>query len=622
MPVVWLFLAPAGWTADPCMLRIGMNLAGPADWGSEWPFADIMKYCRTWIPFNSEWVEGGENPWDTGVIDQIPMDDHGYPLSLPCAVAGTETTQAVRTVWANTAALPAGTYVVQYDGEGRIGFSFDGEIIRETPGRIEIEVTPGRDNILSLEILESKAGNHVRNIRVLLPETEATAEADPWCREWLDLLDPFKTLRFMDWGATNNSTLARWSDRPNVEDYTYTRAGVPYEWMIRICNRKAADAWVCVPHLADDDFIRRMAELFRDGLDPELKVTVEYSNEIWNWMFDQTDYCYSRGNQDTPWPERIVPFVQNAMDIWSDVFAGQMHRLVRVVGVQHAWQDVSNRIVFGMRPGSFDAFSPAAYFGFSDAGYAALEALGAAATAEDALAWAREGMLSNSAGWTRSQHRSIASKLGIPMIYYEGGQHLTPDPFGSDQPYAGALMDVQTHPGMHGLYAEWLDTLEVYSDPVRPSLFMNFSFIGSKDGKYGSWGVLESQFGQAPPFLDRAPKYQALLDEACSVSGIGSVREPAVSPRFRLDPNFPNPFNSATSIGFELAAAAPVRAEVFDGSGRLVRLLSNGMRQAGRHSVIWDGLDSGGRHVPSGAYFCRVSAGGSENRTVRLTLLR
>jgi hypothetical protein len=562
-------------------------------------------------------VEGGVNPWDTGFLGRIPMDENGYPLELPFSVAGAETTQAVRTVWANTAALKAGTYTVLYDGEGALHCSFDGSVTSESPGRLEVEVTPGRDNILSLEILRSERGNHVRNVRFLLPGTEDTYAQNPWCDEWLEKLAPFKTLRFMDWGLTNNSALVRWEDRARPADRTFTERGVPYEWMIRLCNLRKADAWVCVPHAADDDFIRRMAELFRDSLDADLKIHVEYSNEIWNWMFGQTRYCNERGSQAVPWPERIVPFVQNALDIWSAAFEGQTERLVRVAGVQHAWQDVSNRIVRNLRPGSFDAFAPAAYFGFSDAGYAALESLGGRATAEDVLRWAREGLFANSLPWMRDQSRS----LGLPMLWYEGGQHLTPNPFGSDRPYNGALTDAQTHPKMYDLYAEWLDTLEAFSDPARPSLFMTFSFIGPKSGKYGSWGALERQFDNPPPYRDKAPKYQALLDYLAGLSGTERKPGNGTAPGYALGPNYPNPFNSATVLSYTLPAQGRVRVFVLDAAGRRVRVLADGDKPAGAHVAVWDGRDASGAPAASGLYVCRLEAGG-QILTRGLTLVK
>lgn len=39
-----------------------------------------------------------------------------------------------------------------------------------------------------------------------------------------------------------------------------------------------------------------LALLLRDTLDPGLKVYLEYSNEIWNWQFEQTHYTSRHGN--------------------------------------------------------------------------------------------------------------------------------------------------------------------------------------------------------------------------------------------------------------------------------------------------------------------------------------
>jgi hypothetical protein len=44
------------------------------------------------------------------------------------------------------------------------------------------------------------------------------------------------------------------------------------------------------------------------------------------------------------------------------------------------------------------------------------------------------------------------------------------------------------------------------------SLVTHFSFISGLSGRYGSWGALENQFFQFPPYYPIAPKYQALLD--------------------------------------------------------------------------------------------------------------
>ncbi len=603
---------------DPCALRLGTNLASPSDYGAEWAFVDIMRNARTWISHNSGWVDGGENAWDTGLLAHAEFDADGYPLEVPFTAAGAETTQVVRTVWANTGTLPAGTYTVLYDGEGRLDVWGDATPATREPGRLTFDLDPRPDGLFALEIERSVRGDHVRNIRVLLPGHEATYATDPWTPSWLDALEPFEVLRFMDWGRTNNSPLQSWDERPRRTDYTWTATGVPYELWTEICNRLDTDAWVCVPHRADDEYIRNMATLFRDRLEPERTIYLEYSNELWNWMFDQTHWCHDQGDPQVPWPERIAPFVQNVFDIWTEVFTGQEHRLVRVVGVQGSYQDVSNRIVESLRPGSFDAFAPAAYFGLGEEAIADLEAKGAAATADDVLYWARRSIEGRSFEWLRTQKTSIGDTHGIPMLTYEGGQHLTPEPFGSDQSYGPALVAANQDPRMYDLYAAWLDSLSTLNERGDPGLFMNFSFIAPPSARYGSWGALERQF-DADHSREASPKYAALVDHAC---GTVSVTDPGAPPDgarpgLSLHPITPNPFNPRTTIGFELPRRAAVSLRIYDVRGRIVDRLIEGTMPAGEHTWTW----SPGESVPSGLYFVRLDADG-RLRVRKATLLR
>jgi hypothetical protein len=55
-----------------------------------------------------------------------------------------------------------------------------------------------------------------------------------------------------------------------------------------------------------------------------------------------------------------------------------------------------------------------------------------------------------------------------------------------------------------------------------------------------------------------------------------------------LDQNWPNPFNPATTISFELAQSSPVRLTVHDLLGREVAVLVDGVRPAGMHQVRFD----------------------------------
>jgi hypothetical protein len=68
--------------------------------------------------------------------------------------------------------------------------------------------------------------------------------------------------------------------------------------------------------------------------------------------------------------------------------------------------------------------------------------------------------------------------------------------------------------------------------------------------------------------------------------------------------NHPNPFNSSTSIGYELPHEADVSIEIFDIAGRRVDAIHAGKQAAGRHSASWDA-----NGFSSGVYLYRLKAG-------------
>lgn len=70
----------------------------------------------------------------------------------------------------------------------------------------------------------------------------------------------------------------RWSDRKRLGDRSF-QDGVPPEHMILLANVLGADPWICIPHLVDDDYVRRLAELALATLRPDVTVYVEHSNE-------------------------------------------------------------------------------------------------------------------------------------------------------------------------------------------------------------------------------------------------------------------------------------------------------------------------------------------------------
>lgn len=105
------------------------------------------------------------------------------------------------------------------------------------------------------------------------------------------------------------------------------------------------------------------------------------------------------------------------------------------------------------------------------------------------------------------------------------------------------------------------------------------------------------------------------------VTGVPVITALSPLPRaFRAFAPRPNPFGDATEIRFELPAAAPVSLAIYDVSGRLVRRLVTGRREAGAHAVTWDGRDEAGSAAAAGVYFYRLRAG-ADTATRKVTYL-
>jgi len=78
--------------------------------------------------------------------------------------------------------------------------------------------------------------------------------------------------------------------------------------------------------------------------------------------------------------------------------------------------------------------------------------------------------------------------------------------------------------------------------------------------------------------------------------------------------NYPNPFNPDTWIPYQLAFASDVKIQIYDVSGRLVRTLNLGYKDAGYYqdkasAAYWDGRNEFGEGIASGVYFYTLKAG-------------
>jgi len=506
--------------APECQLDIGMNLGGLADWGTELPFVDLMKNCRTWYTKD---IGNPNAPFSSELESHLSYRTDGYPTHAPQIIPESIYPQSIVTIWAITSGWPPGEYTVLWEGTGTLSFWGTYQSLTQIDDhRIVFDFPNPIDGAVEMTIAESDINDPIRNIRVLMPGTESTYETEPFNPVWLDKLSAFNSVRFMDWGQTNNwgqtdgnaldPTLFDWADRSQMDHYTWAyNKGIPYEMMVKLMNDYNLDGWVCVPHRASSNYMSNMADYFRDNLDTDRHLTVEYSNEIWNWIFGQTQWLNEYGciQAGVDWPQGLTPYVQNCLDHFTTSFDGQLHRITRAVGAFSGWPYITSTIVNGMTPGSFDAIAPTFYFGISEDDDQILDGMGSDATAADIAYYARQNM-PQSIAYLIEHKNDIADPLGIPLKFYEGGQHLTPHPFGVAPTYTQALLDIQRDTAMYNLYHEWFDLLRPLQEGDEPLELMHFSFISQRSAQYGSWGMLETM--DQDTSVIHAPKFAAILE--------------------------------------------------------------------------------------------------------------
>lgn len=474
-------------------LQIGMNLDSLHDWSTQWSFVDIFKMSRPWVTQRE-----GVQKWDTG--ETLNLNPDGYPLLTPGQRACTGVCDAIQGHY------PPGEYLCHYAGEGRIEFKFDARNAMELGSNLyAMDVTPSDRGIL-ITILQSNPDNRVRDIKLW----QRTSERNPiFPALFLERLAPFKTIRFMCWQNTNGCTLAHWKDRVTTHSARQNDLrGCAVEYMVDLCNTLNADPWFCMPHLADEDYIRQFATLVKNTLKKDRKIYVEWSNEVWNFMFAQTKWVDQQAKKAGMSHEAMVAHMASrAWRIWHEVFGDEKSRVVRVAAGQHYVPWRVKQILEALK-GEFDAVSCAAYFDISEPDKKRLNETTTPVEMIEALV----ANMKTTGLPLLQQHGDLAKqwsdRLGrhIPFVAYEGGPGLNPFQFGAPgnlATWSGAASDCQSHPMMKEAYKTWL---QGFAD-AGGELFMAFSYVCNLS-KWGYWGHLRYQ--DSPLFL--SPKYMALID--------------------------------------------------------------------------------------------------------------
>ncbi len=108
-----------------------------------------------------------------------------------------------------------------------------------------------------------------------------------------------------------------------------------------------------------------------------------------------------------------------------------------------------------------------------------------------------------------------------------------------------------------------------------------------------------------------------LRDYLDTVNVTVSVKDIAKLPvEFRLENNYPNPFNPVTTIGYQIPFTCNVSLKVYNSLGQEISTLFEEIHQAGYYEVKFDGSN-----LPSGVYFYRLVAD-NFNSTKKMLLLK
>ena len=475
-------------------IPIGTNVSGMDDWSTEFTFADAFRNSRPWF-------SGSASAWQD--MRTLELDDHGWVRSL-------EPGQIARTLmfWDLSQApgrYPSGRYVVTYDGQGTLAYGGSARLVSRAPGREVIDVDPHRGGGIGLFITATNPSNHVRSLRVAIPDTDADDRFHP---SFVDRIGRYRVIRFMNWmlGQNNNNIMqTHWAERPTPEDAQWSHRGVPVEIMVELANQMQADPWFTIPHLADDDYVRHFAETVAELLDPELKVYVEHSNEVWNGGYPQALYAQQRGLalglSTNPGEARVRYHALRSRQIF-DIFERALPRarLVRVLGSHVAsTATTTTALTFRDTAAHVDAIAIAPYFGILPNDLARVRGM----TPEQLMRDLETNSIPSVMNQVRQQV-AIGGRYRLPVIAYEGGQHLVTSGGGSLQGDSAleSLFDAVNRDLRLGpLYSRYL---QAWSD-AGGGLFVHYTNCNGY-GRFGRFGSLEYIDQQR----DQAPKFDAL----------------------------------------------------------------------------------------------------------------
>ena len=176
----------------------------------------------------------------------------------------------------------------------------------------------------------------------------------------------------------------------------------------------------------------------------------------------------------------------------------------------------------------------------------------------------------------------------------------------------------------------WL-LLYVNNHPPQSLLATDRATGGIEPGHSG-WQIVEiplAEFNLRHPYIEALQlkgrfSGRVFIDDFSLVADPSThiaTNAPTLPSTAQLLPNYPNPFNSETTIRFTLSHNHAVDLAIYNLQGQRVATLIKDLRQAGSHIVHWNGRDAQGHPLATGLYFSRLQTD-RQIATRKLLLLR
>ena len=222
--------------------------------------------------------------------------------SVNCSNSGALFAQANRETFASGASVPEGLSLV-FKAAPNDGFEVkywmvNGERIFTTTKLFTVAFLKGDYDITAVFGLTDESGGRESahngtnknrlGINLVHPASSSlTGGLDAvFPADYLDSIDPYGVLRFMDFTHTNSHVAPgteHWSNRVMPEDNQHGAQGAAWEYVIALANTTNKDIWISLPVRANDDYVTQLALMMKEHLNPGIAVYVEWGNEVWGF---------------------------------------------------------------------------------------------------------------------------------------------------------------------------------------------------------------------------------------------------------------------------------------------------------------------------------------------------